>query len=212
MSAPFAGQVAIVTGGAGGIGLATAQQLAKDGVNVALVDMQQSALDKAQSTLCAAVPGASCMTIAGDVADTAEADSAVHRVLSRWGRLDILVQAAGITGKTNLKTADVDPANFDQVLRVNLRGIFAFCRAALRVMSKAGYGRIVNIASIAGKEGNAGMLALFRVESRRDWPHQDHREGVRRDRRHHVQRRRTSRRAHGDGRGDAGSASQVHDR
>ena len=159
MSAPFAGQVAIVTGGAGGIGLATAQQLAKDGVNVALVDMQQSALDKAQSTLCAAVPGASCMTIAGDVADTAEADSAVHRVLSRWGRLDILVQAAGITGKTNLKTADVDPANFDQVLRVNLRGIFAFCRAALRVMSKAGYGRIVNIASIAGKEGNAGMLA-----------------------------------------------------
>ena len=92
MSAPFVGQVAIVTGGAGGIGLATAQQLAKNGVKVALVDMQQAALDKAQATLCAAVPGAMCLTIAADVADTAAADSAVRGVMMRWGRLDILVR------------------------------------------------------------------------------------------------------------------------
>jgi len=71
----------------------------------------------------------------------------------------VLVQAAGITGKTNLKTEEVDPANFDLVLRVNLRGIFVMCRAVLPVMVRQQYGRIVNIASIAGKEGNAGMLA-----------------------------------------------------
>ena len=155
----FANQVALITGGAGGIGLATAESLAKGGAKVVLVDMQQAALDKAKATLGAAVPGAMCMTVACDVADTAAAESAVRQVVSRWGRLDILVQAAGITGKTNVKTAEVEPANFDLVMRVNLRGIFAFCRAALQVMSKAGYGRIVNIASIAGKEGNAGMLA-----------------------------------------------------
>jgi NAD(P)-dependent dehydrogenase (short-subunit alcohol dehydrogenase family) len=73
------------------------------------------------------------------------------------GRVDVLVQAAGITGKTGIKTAEVDPANWDAVMAVNARGIFLGCRAVLPAMVKADYGRIVNIASVAGKEGNAGM-------------------------------------------------------
>lgn len=70
-----------------------------------------------------------------------------------------MVQAAGVTGKTGMKTEEVDPANFDFVFDVNLKGIFHGCRAVLPHMARRNYGRIVNVASIAGKEGNAGMVA-----------------------------------------------------
>ena len=156
---PFAGQVAIITGGAGGIGAAVAENLARGGCRVALVDLSEDALAAAQRSLLAKVPHAQCMTAATDVGDDRAAGRVVQSVVARWGRLDILVQAAGITGKTNLKTHEVEPSNFDLVLRVNMRGIFAYCRAVLPHMLKAKYGRIVNIASVAGKEGNAGMLA-----------------------------------------------------
>ena len=69
------------------------------------------------------------------------------------------VQCAGITGRTGIKAHEVDPANFDAVMAVNARGIFLGCRAVLPAMAARGYGRIVNIASVAGKEGNAGMVA-----------------------------------------------------
>ena len=147
-------QTALVTGGAGGIGYSVAETLLSRGLKVCLVDLQMDGLRAAQSKL-----KGETMIIAIDVADIAAAERAVKAVVDKWGRLDILVQAAGITGKTNVMTQDVDPANFDMVLRVNLRGIFSFCRAALPVMRRQKYGRIVNIASIAGKEGNAGMLA-----------------------------------------------------
>ena len=154
-----AGQVAIITGGAGGIGYAAAEELARRKAKVCLVDITAASLTSAQDRLRANVPGAEVMTVALDVTDVASVDSGVRSVMSRWGRVDILVQAAGITGKTNVKTDAVEPDNFDLVLRVNLRGIFLFCRAVLPIMKRQGYGRIVNIASIAGKEGNAGMLA-----------------------------------------------------
>ena len=147
-------QTALVTGGAGGIGYSVAETLLSRGLKVCLVDLQMDGLRAAQSKL-----KGETMIIAIDVADIAAAERAVKAVVDKWGRLDILVQAAGITGKTNVMTQDVDPTNFDMVLRVNLRGIFSFCRAALPVMRRQKYGRIVNIASIAGKEGNAGMLA-----------------------------------------------------
>jgi NAD(P)-dependent dehydrogenase (short-subunit alcohol dehydrogenase family) len=159
LTSPFAGQVAIITGGAGGIGASVGEYLVERGCRICLVDLEQGALTKAQNAISTKVRNAQCMTAAVDVADTGAADSVVRSVVERWGRVDILVQSAGITGKTNLKTHEVDPSNFDLVMRVNLRGIFAFCRAVLPHMAKAGYGRIVNIASVAGKEGNAGMLA-----------------------------------------------------
>ena len=68
-------------------------------------------------------------------------------------------QAAGITGRTGIPTAEVDPDDFERVLSINLYGIFLMCRAVLPYMERAGYGRIVNIASIAGKDGNENMLA-----------------------------------------------------
>ena len=100
-----------------------------------------------------------------DVSNVDAAGAMVRAVVGRWGRLDVLVQAAGITGKTNLKTEEVDPNDFDTVMRVNLRGIFVLCRAVLPTMSRQRYGRIVNIASVAGKEGNAGMLAYSTSKS-----------------------------------------------
>ena len=78
---------------------------------------------------------------------------------STHGRLEVVVQAAGIVGETNLKCENVNPDNFDAVMSVNVKGIFNGCKAALPYMTKQGFGRIVNIASISGKEGNAGMLA-----------------------------------------------------
>ena len=92
---------------------------------------------------------------------TSEADwtRAAAAANAEHGKIDILVQAAGITGKTGIKTHEVDPANFDAVMNVNAKGIFLGCRAVLPFMVASNYGRIVNIASVAGKEGNAGMVA-----------------------------------------------------
>jgi 3-oxoacyl-[acyl-carrier protein] reductase len=155
----FAGQVALVTGGGGGIGAAVGTTLARRGCRVCLCDLSEGPLRTALSELQKDVPGADAMIATADVADVKAAQGAIRAAVARWGRLDVLVQCAGVTGKTGVTTDVVDPDNFDFVLRVNLRGIFCMCRAALPVMKKQGYGRIVNIASVAGKEGNAGMLA-----------------------------------------------------
>jgi 3-oxoacyl-[acyl-carrier protein] reductase len=81
------------------------------------------------------------------------------QVAREHGRIDVLVTAAGITGQTGIKTHEVQPADFDRVLELNVRAMFLCIRAVLPTMLAADYGRIVNIASISGKDGNAGMLA-----------------------------------------------------
>mmetsp|Transcript_18842 Transcript_18842/g.40626 ORF Transcript_18842/g.40626 Transcript_18842/m.40626 type:complete len:255 (+) Transcript_18842:51-815(+) len=154
---PLSGQVALVTGGGGGIGLAAATALADRGAIICLLDLNEKALSRAVASL--SLTPENLMTIATDVTVDGNSERAVAAIVRRWSRIDILVQAAGITGATNLTTDKVDPSNFDKVLAVNLRGIFLMCRAVLQVMRERNYGRIVNIASIAGKEGNAGMLA-----------------------------------------------------
>ncbi|KAL1504072.1 hypothetical protein AB1Y20_010482 [Prymnesium parvum] len=156
----FSGQVAVVTGGAQGIGLAVGTALARRGARVCLVDLSEARLHAALAQLQTDAPEQQGAIVQPcDVADAESSVRAVKEVLAAFGRIDVLVQAAGITGKTNVLTEDVEPANFDEVVRVNLRGIFLMCRAVLPVMVRQGYGRICNIASIAGKEGNAGMLA-----------------------------------------------------
>lgn len=156
----FMGQVAIVTGAAQGIGLAVATALAKRGAIICLVDLSEDALRASVTQIKIASPESSHVIFrACDVTNAARTVQVVKEVVSQFGRIDILVQAAGITGITNVKTEDVDPTNFDNVVRVNLRGIFLMCRAVLPIMARQKYGRICNIASIAGKEGNAGMLA-----------------------------------------------------
>ena len=157
--ASFINQVAIVTGAARGIGFAAAKKLAQSHAKVCLVDLNAQSIDEAKVRLVQQVSGADVIAVAGDVADVVTGDRIVKACVDKWSRVDILVQAAGIVGNTNITTDQVDPDNFDEVLRVNLRGIFVMCRAVLPTMKAQNYGRIVNIASISGKEGNAGMLA-----------------------------------------------------
>jgi len=167
--------VCIVTGGARGIGYGIALRLALEGAKlVVLVDMKQDELDGAAAkleeelklTLGANDEGEGTERmfygLACDVTNSdklAELFRFVAEQLAPTNRIDVLVQAAGVVGRTNLMTHDVAPDDFDFVMNVNVKGIFNGARAVLPHMLEQGYGRIINIASIAGKEGNAGMLA-----------------------------------------------------
>jgi 3-oxoacyl-[acyl-carrier protein] reductase len=134
----FAGRTAIVTGGAQGIGAAIVERLRASGARVQIWDID-------------AAPGV-------DVSDVRSVKTATDAALQELGRIDVLVNNAGIAGK-NAPTVDYPVEEWERVLRVNLTSQFLCCRAVAPVMVKAGYGRIVNIASIAGKEGNPNAVA-----------------------------------------------------
>jgi 2-keto-4-pentenoate hydratase/2-oxohepta-3-ene-1,7-dioic acid hydratase in catechol pathway/NAD(P)-dependent dehydrogenase (short-subunit alcohol dehydrogenase family) len=158
----LAGMTCIVTGAARGIGYGIASRLGREGATrVAVVDLDPVSIEEACSALAELIPSCHFVGYACDVGD----DVSVNQIWKTFAesngghRIDVLVQAAGIVGTTGIQTEDVDPDNFDAVFRVNVRGIFNGCKAVLPYMKKHGYGRIVNIASIAGKDGNAGMLA-----------------------------------------------------
>jgi len=153
----FAGQVAVITGGARGIGFAIAQRLASEGAHVVLLDLSAAALEPSTQKLLDQGFKASFKEV--NVTQAAAVQTTFDAIDAEFKRIDILVQSAGVTGKTGIKTHEVDPDDFDFVYSVNLKGLFLCCRAALGPMLRNNYGRIVNIASIAGKEGNAGMLA-----------------------------------------------------
>ena len=153
----FEEQVAIVTGGARGIGLGIARRLGSEGAALALLDKDAEQLAAADAELAAA--GMTTLALPVDVTEQAAVEEAVAAVLGRFGRADVLITSAGMTGETNLNTDQVDPRDFDRVMALNVRGMFLCIRAVLPHMLAAGYGRIVNMASISGKDGNAGMLA-----------------------------------------------------
>lgn len=154
------GRRAVVTGGAQGIGLAIAHRFVASGAEVVIWDRQQ---DQAAQAAAALGPAASARAL--DLTD----DAAVAKAAAEAGAIDILVNNAGITGGNGLLW-DLDPAGWRQVMEVNLNAPFVVCRALVPGMIARGYGRIVNIASVAGKEGNpnaahysaskAGLIAL----------------------------------------------------
>jgi 3-oxoacyl-[acyl-carrier protein] reductase len=134
----FAGRNAIVTGGAQGIGAAIVRRLQQSGARVTIWDLEGSP--------------------AVDVADPSSVETATRNALAELGRIDILVNNAGIAGK-NAPTVEYPVDEWERVLRVNLTSQFLCCRAVAPHMAKARYGRIVNIASVAGKEGNPNAVA-----------------------------------------------------
>ncbi len=146
--------VAIITGGASGLGLALAKRLAAHGTHLLLVDLDSAKLEQARAEI-----GETCHTLRLDVTDAPAVASAFAALAASQGRIDILVNCAGITGLTNRKSHEVDLADFDRVMNLNVRGCFLTSRAVIPHMLARGYGRILHIASIAGKEGNAGMAA-----------------------------------------------------
>jgi len=149
---PLTGKAALVTGAARGIGYAIAARLAADGARVAVLD-----LDAAVAKEAAARIGPSALVLTADVTVADEVEAAVHQVVTAFGRLDILVNNAGITGRS-FPIWELSDEDWRRVIDVDLTSVFYCCRSAVRVMLEQGSGRIVNIASIAGKEGNPTLV------------------------------------------------------
>jgi len=146
----LAGRTAIVTGGARGIGFAVAQKLIVSGATVIVWDIDRAALARAAEPLQRSGP---VYTAVVDVTDETSIGDAVASFVRGFGKIDILVNNAGITGG-NAPLWELEPGVWRQVVEVNLIGPYLTCRAVVPHMIAAGYGRIVNISSIAGKEGN----------------------------------------------------------
>ena len=136
----FAGRVALVTGGSSGIGAAVARRLHDEGARVASLDLDAEAPN-------------GVLSLTGDVARSADVEAAVARVHGELGPIDVLVCSAGVPG-ASLPTVDVTDEEWRRVMGINADGVFYSNRAVIPSMVERGYGRIVNVASIAGKDGN----------------------------------------------------------
>jgi 3-oxoacyl-[acyl-carrier protein] reductase len=160
------GRVAVITGGAQGIGFAVAERMARSGAALALWDIDTAKLAEAQGALAKL---GSVSTHGVELTDDGAVQAATGATLRQHGRIDILVNNAGITGG-NAVTWELDPAIWRRTIEVNLVAPYLVCRAVVPHLIRAGYGRIVNVASVAGKEGNpnashysaskAGLIAL----------------------------------------------------
>jgi 2-dehydro-3-deoxy-L-rhamnonate dehydrogenase (NAD+) len=148
----LAPKTALVTGAARGIGFAIAARLVSEGARVAVLD-----LDAAAAVSAAEKIGGGALALIADVTKGAEVAAAVRRVMEAWGRLDILVNNAGITGRS-FPIWELSEEDWRRVIDADLTGVFLCCRAAVPVMLEQGGGRIINIASIAGKEGNPTLV------------------------------------------------------
>jgi 3-oxoacyl-[acyl-carrier protein] reductase len=155
-SARFSNQVAVITGGATGLGEGIALRLASEGARVALFDRAADNLARTVDRL-----KGQGLHVAGypvDITDESAVTTAFAAVERDLGPVDVMVNSAGIVGPTNTKILDYPAADFDKVYQVNLRGSFVMTKAALARMVPRNTGRILLIASIAGKEGNPGMV------------------------------------------------------
>ena len=149
----FKGRTAAVTGGAAGIGLAVARRLAASGARVALWDRDEEMLADAKAGI-----GGNTLAFALDVTDADAVERVIQTTAAACGGIDALVCSAGITGP-NVTLAEYPVDAWKQVFNVNVHGVFLCNRAVVPVMQKNNYGRIVNIASVAGKEGNPNASA-----------------------------------------------------
>ena len=146
---------AIVTGAGQGIGKAIALRLAHSGADVAILDLNLSFAEEAANEV--EKLGRKAIPIPTDVSYADDVHAAVDKVLTDFGRADILVNNAGIAGRT-LPLTELEESDWDSVIGVNLTGVFLCCKAVIAPMIEQYYGRIVNIASISGKEGNPTMI------------------------------------------------------
>jgi 3-oxoacyl-[acyl-carrier protein] reductase len=152
----FSGQVALITGGADGLGKGIARRLATLGATIVLFDKNADLLKKTiQEFQQASLPVAGAVV---DIASEGQVNEQVQKVIQQQGRIDVLVNSAGIVGPTGIPITDYPTSSFDELYAVNLRGSFLMTKAVLPVMQQHRYGRILLIASIAGKEGNPFMV------------------------------------------------------
>jgi len=180
MPGRMAGRVALVTGGGGGIGEATGRLFAEEGAAVALLDRDAAAVEAAAAGIQTAIPGAQVMALAGDVTQEAEARRIIDQTAARWGALHTLVNVAGV--RVYAPLADADAADWERIIGVNVLGTAHCCKAALPRLRAAGRGTIVNVSSVYGVMGRAGMgqydttkaavLGLTRALAVEEAPHQ----------------------------------------
>ena len=168
------GKVAIVTGGGAGIGRAVILRLSRAGAAVVVADVDESAACSVEKEVRSS--GGDALAVRVDVTHRSSVEAMAERVQGHFGRIDALVNNAGIAGRS-LPLWDLRDADWESVLAVNLTGVFLCSRAVIRYMMKRKTGRIVNIASIAGKEGNPKMIPLLLFQSRCDWIHQSSGQG-----------------------------------
>lgn len=156
MNQRFHNKIAVVTGGADGIGKVVAHRLGKEGAAVALFDINEKKLEATVEEFKR--DGIKTKSYLTDISNETQVSESILQVEKEWQRIDVLVHAAGIVGPTSTKITEYPLAEFNKVYEVNLKGTFLITKYTLKIMEKSGEGRILLIASIAGKEGNPGMI------------------------------------------------------
>lgn len=159
----FEKQVAIISGGADGLGKGIARRIAEEGGRVILADINEKLLKSTVDEFRDA--GLQAEGIRTDISDEKDVARAVEQATGLYGRLDIMVHAAGIVGATNTSITDYPTETFDRIYQVNLRGTFLITKYVLPYMQAGGYGRILLISSIAGKEGNPFMVGYSAMKA-----------------------------------------------
>ena len=153
-------KVALITGGGSGIGRASAEMFAREGAKIMVSDVNETTAAETQSTIHAAGGDASIIT--GDVSNSADAERMVKATIDAYGRVDVLVNSAGITGRNAMHPGATPEQIWDRVMEVNLKGTYLMCWHAMPEMEQAGGGSIVNLASIVGLVGySAGLGGGF---------------------------------------------------
>ncbi|HET7116703.1 MAG TPA: SDR family oxidoreductase [Hanamia sp.] len=151
---PYKNQVAIITGAASGLGAAVAKRLSMEGVKLALLDQNGEKLQQLATQL-----STETKTYLLDITNENLVQQTIDNIQQHFGTIDILVNSAGITGQTNIKSHNTNTGDIRKVFEVNYYGSYFTSKYVLPHMLRQNYGRILHIASIAGKEGNAGMIA-----------------------------------------------------
>lgn len=159
----FSGQIAIVTGAARGIGKAISERLTKEGAKVVLFDLLNGELNK--TVLSKKKINDKNFGITVDVSDEKQVNDAVLQVIEKFGKLDIMINCAGIVGATGTKIIDYDGDLFKKIIDVNLTGAFYLTKSVIPHMLENSYGRILHVTSIGGKEGNPGMAGYVASKS-----------------------------------------------
>ncbi|CAN5902505.1 SDR family NAD(P)-dependent oxidoreductase [soil metagenome] len=163
MTNRFENQVAVVTGGADGLGRGIAQLIASEGGKVVLFDINTALLTQTVSQFKTGGYAAEGKNV--DISSEQLVQQAIAEVEADYGRLDVMVNAAGIVGPTGIRITEYSAEAYDQIYAVNLRGAFLMTKYAVRAMEKQSYGRILLIASIAGKEGNPFMVGYSAMKA-----------------------------------------------
>ena len=156
----FINRVVLITGGSSGIGQSSALRFSKEGAYVYLLDLLNGnqTLNKIKNEN-GYDAYKKCQYFKLNVTDYKQVSNVVNTIYNKHGYIDVLVQCAGITGKTGIKAHQIDCNDFEKVWRINVLGIFNVSKAVLPLMVKENYGRIINVASISGKEGNPGQAS-----------------------------------------------------